>query len=111
MGKGRNEMKKIFTVRDARRYKEQKEIWDEAKAEREAEATALAKAEEAKILDTYPEIGILHSQNCGFLRTEYQRVYYVYRSDKNFQRSTDRDYFENTDLLALVETIRSWSER
>ena len=68
-----------------------------------------AKAEEAKILEVYPEIGILHSENCGFLRTAYQRVYYVYLAHGSCQR--DRDYFQNTDLSALVETIRNWSKR
>ena len=102
-------MGKIFTVRDMKRSVVEKKMWEEAKAEREEEAKALAKAEEAKILETYPEIGILHSTNCGFLRTEYQRVYYVYLSHGSCQR--DRDYFQNTDLLALVETIRNWSER
>jgi hypothetical protein len=102
--KGRNEMGKIFTVRDMKRSVEEKKMREEAKAEREAEATALAKAEEAKILDTYPEIGILQRENWGFSRIACQRVYYVYSTH-------NRDYFENTDLLALVETIRSWSER
>ena len=91
-------MNKIFTVRDARRYKEQKEMWDEAKAEKEAKA----KAEQQTILDQYPQIGILHRTNPQFSRTDpnatvMQVVFYVW--------SGDSPYTESTDLAALVEVI------
>lgn len=92
-------MTKIFTVRDMKRSVEEKKMREEAKAEREAEATASAKAEEKKILDKYPEIGILYRENCGFSRIVSQRVYYVYSTH-------NRDYMENTDLSALVEMLR-----
>ena len=67
-----------------------------------------AKTEEEKILEAYPEIGILNQHNPIMLLPEnagWKRVYYVHSRDGY------RDYFENTDLLALVETIRNWSKR
>ena len=70
-----------------------------------------AKAEEAKILEVYPEIGILYRYHRGFLPIDCQRVYYVYLTHRSFKRADGRDYFENTDLSALVETIRNWSKR
>lgn len=97
-------MGKIFTVRDMKRCVEEKRMWAErkAEAEAEAEATAVAEAEEEqKILEKYPEIGILNRHNPVMLLPEnagWTRVYYVYPKHG--------DYLENTDLKKLVEALR-----
>jgi len=90
------DIKKIFTVQGAKRYVEEQERIREAKSK----AQALVKAEEKKILEEHPQIGIFYRWNPNWKTTGavQETVYYIH--------GCDLPEVESTDLSVVLEAIK-----